>query len=122
MVRIHDITKRDFLVYVNGMGVYINVLFAERHGIREGSSIGRFTMKLHYKEVPPMDCTSSHIWLSDEQKEQGDEYFNLNPYTKVGTMDPFDPSQSGHMRYDSDLDEWVKYTIQKQLKVEPNKR
>ena len=34
-----------------------------------------------------MDCTSSHIWLSDEQKDQGEKYFGLNPYTKVGSMD-----------------------------------
>ena len=89
MNRTHDITKRDFLVYVDGFGVYINVLFAERHKIRDGSSIGKSFMDLHHKEVPPMDCTSSHIWLSDEQKEQGDEYFGLNPYTKVGSMDGF---------------------------------
>lgn len=87
MNRTHNITKRDFLVYVEGFGVYINVLFAERHKIREGSSIGRFTINLHRKEVPPMDCTSSHIWLSDEQKDQGEKYFGLNPYTKVGSMD-----------------------------------
>ena len=76
-MRTHDISIRDFLVYVEEQGVYINVLFAERHKIRKGSSIEPSMMELHKRTIPEMDSDSSDIWLNDEQKAKQNEKYKL---------------------------------------------
>lgn len=81
MPDIHDCTKRDFLVYVDGFGVYINVLFARKHNIRQGQSVSKSLLNQHYAEVPPMDATTSHIWLSEDQIERSDETFEMHKST-----------------------------------------
>jgi hypothetical protein len=80
MGRIHDVTKRDFLVYVNGFGVYINVLFAERHKIKEGTEVHKDFMDLHIEEVPPMESVSHYIWRDENTPDLTGEEFT--PYQK----------------------------------------
>ena len=77
----HDVTKRDFLVYLDGFGMYINVLFARRHGIRQGQSITKFLINKHYEDVPPMEATTSHIWLSEDQLAKSEEIFQSHKTT-----------------------------------------
>ena len=65
----HDVTKRDFLVFIDGMGVYFNILFARRHGIVEGSHVSRKFSDLHFEEVPPMESVTHHIWRVEEDTD-----------------------------------------------------
>ena len=60
----HKVSIRDFLVYVAGQPVYINVLFAERNNIKEGSTIEKWMMDYHNRTVPEdMESDSSDYFM-----------------------------------------------------------
>lgn len=60
----HKVSIRDFLVYVGGQPTYINVLFAERNGIKEGSSMEQYLLDHHNRTVPEdMESDSSDYFM-----------------------------------------------------------
>ena len=60
----HKVSIRDFLVYVGGQPTYINVLFAERNKIKEGSTIERWMLDHHNRTVPEdMESDSSDYFM-----------------------------------------------------------
>ena len=61
----HQVYVRDFLVYVDGNPVYINVLFAERNQIKEGSKMPRYLLEHHNRTIPEdMESDDSDYFMT----------------------------------------------------------